>query len=682
MRLNPITASLALLLAASTALAAEDAPQCTQSPSQVSLERRLRQLYLDLLGRPPTMEEYRFTQMKGAILEEDIDALTRREAFYDRLAEDHRALLRSNISASINNNNDTQLYVGRAFEKPLELRSNPSATLRGRNNTGCNGFIQQDSCGAVVEDPHLEPSTKTCYDARGVPLPVSVDYSPGQYTFREITGIPAGAGHACERASTGGTIANPDGGARLPFEDKYLFYCDARRENPDNGQAYLADAGFRYFFAEPNAALKNQGLTTEVLDGDDRVIAYMNPAPTSGQTARLDRCTLNLVNNGGVTGDYRVQPGCIQREGWVMAPPPYWDPVNFTAGTPVKMCAIEAQARDTNPWTMQQCNTRFNGDRSCGCGVNATRCEGSGVHNQRVLAVNEEPLRIIDSVVRRDENYFNILTTRRGFVNGPLSQLYRNGQSPRVWVASAPTRADLVPDVPLPDRETWVEYTRDEHNAGVLTTAEWLYRFPTQRARVSQFWQSFLCKSFVPPANAEVPAPEDGCNRENNLAVRCGCKGCHATIEPVAAHWGRFGERNAQYLDPMRFPRLSAKCRDCALANNINCDNECGNYVMQAFDGNGAESLGLLSTYLYRTAAEEQNIEGGPRAMVEKFLQTGDLERCAVQNFWTQLLGRPMTTEEERIYLDKLVDEFARSNHNLRALMVRIASTDAYWRVD
>ncbi len=45
---------------------------------------------------------------------------------------------------------------------------------------------------------------------------------------------------------------------------------------------------------------------------------------------------------------------------------------------------------------------------------------------------------------------------------------------------------------------------------------------------------------------------------------------------------------------------------------------------MQAFDGDGANSLGLLRTYLYGTPEEEPNIVGGPRLMVQRFMQTGE----------------------------------------------------------
>ena len=660
MKLDRVVATCAVIFCSSAAWA--DGPTCSITPSQVSLERRLRQLYLDLLGRPPNLDEYRFTQAKGDILEEDVRELMGREEFFTRLKGYHRALLRSNISNSIFANGDTRLQATTDGLKPLEIRGNPSSPLRGRNGAACDHFISQDSCNALSEDPHAEPATKQCRDALGVPLPVSFDYSTDNYSCTRLDAPDSGISDCTSAVATGA----------LP--DKQLYFCDMRRVGT---AATLAP---HLCLPQGNNPV-TAAMTEEVLDGAGRIIAFRNPSAPPGQLARLDRCTLDLQLTGGVRGRYAPQKGCVQKEGVVTVAAPYWE----TSAPTVTMCAIEAQTRDVNPWTMESCeSTRFLSDRACGCGVGARRCEsGSGaIHNARITALNEEPLQLVDSVLRRDENYFNILTTRRGFVNGTLSQLFRQTQSPTVWQVTSPTQPSLVPDVPLAQADTWVEYTRDEQAAGVLTTGAWLYRFPTQRSRVNQFWGAFLCKHFAPPAGAAVPPPEDSCNRDNNLATRCGCSYCHATVEPVGAHWGRFGERNAQYLEPSIFPKVSAKCRDCALAGNTTCDNECGNYVMQAFDGEGAQSLGLLRTYLYRTPEEEPNIVGGPRLLVERMMQTGDLERCAVQNAWTHLLGRPMTTEEERLYLPGLVDQFAMSNHNFKHLMLRIVATDAYRRVD
>lgn len=658
MKLNRVLTACALVSCASVAWA--DGPTCASSRSDVSLERRLRQVYLDLLGRPPTMDEYRFIQSKGDILEDDLQELMGRDEFFTRLKGYHRALLRANVSTSIYSNGDLRLNTSTDGLKPLEMRGNPARGLRGKNGQSCDHFIEQDACNTQREDPHAEPAVKTCRDEKGVPLPVSFDYSTDNYTCTNLAATDATVTD-CNVAVTKGKIVS-----------KQLYFCDMRRVSN---------------VLKPHLCLPQQGnpitaaMTEEVLDADGKIIAFRNPASPSGQLNQLNRCGLDLVRSGGVNGRWSTQTGCVQKEGVVTTSAPYWS----SAGGQVTMCAIEAQTAAFNPWTMESCESgRFSGDRSCGCGMNARRCEDASgvVHQGRLAAVNEEPLRIIDSVLRNDENYFNILTTRRSFVNGPLSQMYRMNQTPTVWQATTPAAPNTIPNVPLDDAQTWVEYTRDEEASGVLTTAEWLYRFPTQRSRVNQFWGAFLCKSFSVPAGSPVAAPEDSCNRENNLATRCGCSYCHATIEPVGAHWGRFGERNATWLDPQLYPKVSAKCRDCALAGNTSCDNECGNYVMQAFDGDGAQSLGLLRTYLYRTADEEPNIVGGPKLLVERMMQTGELEKCAVRSVWNHLLGREMTHEEERLYMAQLVDQFAMNNHNFKQLMLRVVTSDAYRRVD
>jgi hypothetical protein len=357
---------------------------------------------------------------------------------------------------------------------------------------------------------------------------------------------------------------------------------------------------------------------------------------------------------------------------------PFFD----SGATQVAVCAIEAQERDINPWTMESCETaRFSRDRTCGCGAGLRRCEVPSVLTARINAINQEPERIADSVVRRDEPYFNILTTRRSFVNGTLSQFYRSEQGVGVFTITPPSNPDVIPSVPYEQVDTWKEYTRDPQHSGVLTTPEFLYRFPTERSRVNEFYDAFLCKSFVPSADP-MPPPDDDCNRENNLAKRCGCKFCHATIEPTGAHWGRFDERNALFMNPSRYPRFDPKCRDCALNGDTSCGGECSQYVMTAYDGDGATSLGMLKTYLYRTADEEANIEGGPELLVQRMLQTGDLERCTVKRIWNEFLGRPMTDQEQALYLSQLSQDFASHNHSLKSLILKMILSDAYRRID
>lgn len=668
--------SVALLLGSTPSLA-EDGPVCAPV-TKVPLERYLRQLSLDLLGRPPTIEEYEAARTKGDVTVEDVRALMGSEEFYKRMRGYHRALLWSNVSGSVNNNGNSRLQGAGSTTDALSLRGNSSTSLRGGNGIGCDSYIPQETCASAPrQDPQAEPTTaKACYDERGVPLPVSWDYdTTSYYQCNRLDMVPNADPTKAPVADA--TINSCDAATKKTKGDKldpkYMYFCDMRRV----GTALV-----------PHLCMPHPGKTTtvvltqEVLDAAGKVVAFEHPNPPNASAlARLDRCSLTMSPRNNVTGTYVAQRGCFQREGYVTKSTPFWN----AGGPEVRVCAIEAQERVANPWTREACTTaRFNGDRSCGCGENMRRCEApdASTHNARVTALNTEPELIADSVVRNDEPYFNILTTRRSFLNGPLSELYRDGQQGvGVFSLSPPAPAETLPIVSFADAGTWREYVRGTQHSGVLTTPAFLYRFPTQRARVNHFYAAFLCKAFVPSSN-RPPAAEDACNRENNLATRCACKDCHATIEPTGAHWGRFAERGALYLDPSRFPRFDPKCHACAIEGNTSCGGECSQYVMQAFDGDGAKSLGTLTSYLYRTPSEEQNIEGGPQLLVQRTMQSGDLERCAVRRIWQEFLGRSMSTQEQALYLDTFAKDFAADNHRLKGLIERLLLSDAYRRID
>jgi hypothetical protein len=649
---------------AATAAGAQTQTTCTSSVKTVPVARQLRQIYLDLLNRPPTVAEYQAAQAKGSITADDVRALMATDEFYSRMRLYHRALFKSNVAASVYNQGDTRLQGTLATGtpgdpgNPMATRGNGAAALRGGRNNSCNQNIQQSQCNAVREDTHGEPATKQCYDANGVPLPVSYDYDTTNYVCTPL------AAADCAAAVTAGLIA-----------DKYLYYCDMRRS------ASNVLTPFQCVLDNTKPGMET--LLTEELDANGRVVAMVDPVTPT--TKRMDRCTLALSLRFNLTGSYTPQRGCIQREGWETVPVPYYEAAGSTRAT-VQMCAIEAQNRPVNPGTLETCETgRFVGDRSCGCGAGARRCESVGavVHNARVAAFNQEPELIADSVLRRDEPYFSILTTRRSFVNGTLAQFYRQNQGTGVWTVSSPTSdPSQVPDVPFNSTATWVEYARDDWHSGVLTSGEYLYRFATWRSRIAAFYDAMLCSHFAPPPNATMPAPDDTCNRENNLAQRCGCSYCHASIEPLASHWGRFGERGATYLDPNLFPRVDLRCRDCAINGDTFCGGTCANYVMQAFDGDGANSLGLLKTYLYRTGLEEDNIASGPQALVDKMMATGDLEKCTARRIWKEFLGRPMTQAEETAYLDKMVSTFVANGGNLKSLIEWVVTSDLYRRID
>src|SRR4051812_39229208 len=90
---------LSTLLSLSAASVAR-AQTCEARPA-LPLERQMRQVYLDLLGRPPTYDEYVAVKAKGSFDQEAIRKLLGQEEFYERMRQYHRELLLPNVSSSI-----------------------------------------------------------------------------------------------------------------------------------------------------------------------------------------------------------------------------------------------------------------------------------------------------------------------------------------------------------------------------------------------------------------------------------------------------------------------------------------------------------------------------------------------------------------------------------------------------
>jgi hypothetical protein len=290
-------------------------------------------------------------------------------------------------------------------------------------------------------------------------------------------------------------------------------------------------------------------------------------------------------------------------------------------GVGVRTCAYEAQDRTNSVYTGAACNNIPLRDPSCGCGPEGVYCMPAVAVNSPLAsrtqalirgALNAEPLQIVASVVERDEDYFEIFTTRRSFITGPLAHLYRHQlDAVQGLELGLPAPADVIPTMGFGDT-SWREYVRNPEHAGVLTTAAYLGRFPTWRPRVSQFRTAFMCRPFS-PATGSLPSPDDTCTREPNLARRCGCQNCHAALEPMTAWFGRWAERSTRYLDPASFPSFDPNCQLCALRGQ-NCTTRCRiQYVTDTVDADGARYAVLNSARSssiiragYRTSAISQ----------------------------------------------------------------------------
>ena len=173
-------------------------------------------------------------------------------------------------------------------------------------------------------------------------------------------------------------------------------------------------------------------------------------------------------------------------------------------------------------------------------------------------AINREPLEIVASVVDRDRA-----------LRGHLHHHPRHGQRPLAFmnryqadqVGNSTSARRRRPSRCPTSRSTTslARYPRAAARRGVLTTpSSRALSAPSARASTASC-TAFLCRPSSrprPPAAARQPLQPG----ETNLARRCGCQHCHASIEPLGAAWGRWGRALDQLPFDPAFPCLRPAC--------------------------------------------------------------------------------------------------------------------------
>ena len=364
-------------------------------------------------------------------------------------------------------------------------------------------------------------------------------------------------------------------------------------------------------------------------------------------------------------------------EGFVFVRP-YWDPA-----VAMKVCAFDAQETLFTSNNVACGSPRGGTEIECGCGPNLQFC---GIEATRI-AITESMAAAQDQIVRtlltEGESYLELLTTRRAWVNGPLVHFWRHQAAMPSSVLFEPLPIDplSLPELSFTDRQTWREIRLPEGHAGLLTQTAFLLRFQTQRARASRFYDAFLCQPFQPPPGG-LPAPDSECSRNPDLQTRCGCRYCHALLEPSGAFWGRFGEQSVAQLSPERFPPVRPDCLACAVSG-LQCSDECRrHYVTTALSPSEQPYLGQLKAYYFRRPEHARNIETGPALLVRSAVADHRLPTCVARRTAEWLLGRPLNlADEEQVFLDGLAHDFVTSGFDYPALVKRIVTHSTYRRV-
>lgn len=401
----------------------------------------------------------------------------------------------------------------------------------------------------------------------------------------------------------------------------------------------------------------------------NRAINYRGAqVPCLAEPARFDPSTNEILTTPDPT-DAR-----IEREGYVQVEP-YWAP-----GTTVKVCAFDAQDQ------LEALNPRGGApvpcDRSpvatCGCGPNLRWCQAQSAGTQRLIteSMNEQLLRAVDRVVEGDRPYSDLVLSKDLELNGPVSHWLRyQSQTGGNVLLSAPTQNHPIPELPYEAATTWQTVQRETRHAGVLTMPAYLLKFASDRGRAHRFYNAFLCQDFE--SNEPIPPSTDPCHLQSDLTQRCGCKGCHISLEPAAAHWGRWAEAGLLPLNEDLFPKYSPTCADPRRAESAICrlfyftENDVAD---PAVDG---PYVGQLKAYVYADATRTANIEAGPERIAQQAVDSGAFAQCTVRRMWQLMMARAPSASEATT-VDALAADFQNNGAHLKDLIRTIVTRPEY----
>lgn len=379
-------------------------------------------------------------------------------------------------------------------------------------------------------------------------------------------------------------------------------------------------------------------------------------------------------------GEYRPDPAFIQKdanghlqEGWRMVAP-YWDPAN-----PIKVCAFDAM--ETPSATVKgktaACNTPAGTTSAeCACGPNLGYCYSSASTQVLYSSIREQLARAVDKVAK-GAKYTDLILSHASEENGPIAY-WRKNFAPNTNFGEAYTGLDTNEPIAKIDDFTavdaWATIDRGAGHAGVLTMPGYLLRFQTNRGRANRFRINFLCEFFIPPDHVD---PQPGCSADaNDLTQRCNCQYCHATLEPLAAHFAGFSEAGTTRLTAdVGFPKTDATCVGQTAGR-------CARYYVTASDAHNPGSL-LALQFADAHADYEPSFDAGPEALAQKIVDDGSFASCTVKKMMSFFLKRDAeldgTVYDEQATVDALAKSFS-VDWDVRNLVRNIVTLRQYRR--
>ncbi|EYF03331.1 Hypothetical protein CAP_5662 [Chondromyces apiculatus DSM 436] len=482
---------------------------------------------------------------------------------------------------------------------------------------------------------------------------------------------------------------------------------------PEVIKAYLDSDEFRLqmrryheslLWTNPNVALGNVNFALTTARFPDTTLVYYVPGAGNSRLFRGGDGTHFCQNRpqselgyDAASGLPNAEPagvdgtGAFVAEGWVEVHP-YWD---ANPNATIKVCAFDAQT--TEKYTLpdgdpdagtHSCDSVLAiKSKSCGCGPNLNYCMVSGTVQPAVLtSMREQLLRLVDDHTSGQEPYSRLITTKRSWVNGPLTHYatYLGQRQSLSLTQNVRQPADgVLPELPFTAADQWVQIERESPHSGILTLPAYLLRFQTNRARANRFRIAFEGQHFQPSGTKDTGCAKEG----DDLTQRCVCRGCHVTLEPLAAHFGVFVESGTTALRDFEpaYPTASACAKGIAPRNAGWCDR----YYSAVPDLVDPDIRTYkLKALQYDDAAHPligPNFDEGPEGIAQANIDSGLFHVIATRHMFEFLMKRaPNLDATSTDYEGKLIEEIAeefRTHDNFKLLVERLLTLSIYRRM-
>lgn len=383
--------------------------------------------------------------------------------------------------------------------------------------------------------------------------------------------------------------------------------------------------------------------------------------------------------------------GPYSAEGWVEVHP-YWE---SDPNKTIKVCAFDAQTAETYPGTdpsgaavdLSCDHVLANGRKECGCGPDLRYCMLTSVVEPAVLSsMREQLLRLVDDHTKGNRAYSDLLLTKRSWVNGPLVHYYKYlgqrqtfSRTQNLYSASD----GELPDLPFTAVDTWVEVKREAPHSGILTLPAYLLRFQTNRGRANRYRIAFEGQFFQPPEPKDSNCAPEG----DDLTGRCVCRGCHVTLEPMAAYFGQLVEAGTTSLRDFEreYPTAKACQQGMLPASQAWCDR----FYVRKPDPVDPDILPYALKALRYADAEHPDVQphfdAGPAALAKADIDSGLFHEVATRYLFEYLMKRPVNADPTSPdYEGELIGDLAkdfRVHDNFKVLIKALVKLPQYRRM-